>query len=70
MEVRAADLRFTAEKSRAYLDGPMELGLSDGDLAAITGRTEGWIAALQLAALPCSVPISTDPTSPASCPCR
>jgi len=29
----------------------MELGLSEGDLAALDGRTEGWIAALQLAAL-------------------
>ena len=50
-EVRAADLRFTAEESEAYLNGPMGLGLSEGDVAALGGRTEGWIAALQLAAL-------------------
>jgi LuxR family maltose regulon positive regulatory protein len=50
-EVRAADLRFTAEESAAYLNGPMGLGLSEGDVAALDGRTEGWIAALQLAAL-------------------
>jgi len=51
LEVRAADLRFTAEESAAYLNGPMGLALSEGDVAALGGRTEGWIAALQLAAL-------------------
>jgi ATP/maltotriose-dependent transcriptional regulator MalT len=51
VEVRAADLRFTVEESGAYLNGPMELRISEGDLAALDGRTEGWIAALQLAAL-------------------
>ena len=51
VEVRAADLRFTVEESAAYLNGPMGLGLSEGDVAALDGRTEGWIAALQLAAL-------------------
>ncbi|MFL6160625.1 MAG: LuxR C-terminal-related transcriptional regulator [Jatrophihabitantaceae bacterium] len=50
-EVRAAELRFTAQESAAYLNGPMGLGLSEGDIAALDGRTEGWIAALQLAAL-------------------
>jgi LuxR family transcriptional regulator, maltose regulon positive regulatory protein len=50
-EVRAADLRFTVEESAAYLNGPMGLGLSERDVAALDGRTEGWIAALQLAAL-------------------
>jgi LuxR family maltose regulon positive regulatory protein len=51
LEVRAADLRFTVEESAAYLNGPMGLRLSEGDLAALDARTEGWIAALQLAAL-------------------
>jgi LuxR family maltose regulon positive regulatory protein len=51
VEVRAADLRFSIEESAAYLNGPMELRISEGDLAALDGRTEGWIAALQLAAL-------------------
>jgi hypothetical protein len=50
-EVRAADLRFTVEESAAYLNGPMGLRLGEGDLAALDRRTEGWIAALQLAAL-------------------
>jgi LuxR family transcriptional regulator, maltose regulon positive regulatory protein len=51
VEVRAADLRFTPEEAAAYLNGPMDLGLSDDHVAALEGRTEGWIAALQLAAL-------------------
>jgi LuxR family maltose regulon positive regulatory protein len=50
-QLRAADLRFTVEESAAYLNGPMGLQLREGDLAALDGRTEGWIAALQLAAL-------------------
>jgi LuxR family maltose regulon positive regulatory protein len=50
-ELRAADLRFTVEESATYLNGPMGLGLGQGDLAALDGRTEGWIAALQLAAI-------------------
>jgi LuxR family maltose regulon positive regulatory protein len=51
VEVRAADLRFTAEEAAAYLNGPMGLTLTEGDLAVLDRRTEGWIAALQLAAL-------------------
>jgi LuxR family transcriptional regulator, maltose regulon positive regulatory protein len=51
VEVRAGDLRFTVEEAAAYLNGAMELGLSADDVAALDGRTERWIAALQLAAL-------------------
>ncbi|HEY2042393.1 MAG TPA: hypothetical protein VGH11_06915, partial [Jatrophihabitans sp.] len=51
VEVRAADLRFTPEEAAAYLNGSMQLALSSADVAALEGRTEGWIAALQLAAL-------------------
>jgi len=51
LEVRAADLRFTPEESAAYLNGAMGLALTSQDVAALDGRTEGWIAALQLAAL-------------------
>src|SRR5690606_14451508 len=46
-----ADLRFTADEIAAYLNGAMRLGLSAKDVAALGERTEGWIAALQLAAL-------------------
>jgi LuxR family transcriptional regulator, maltose regulon positive regulatory protein len=51
VEVRAADLRFTADEAAAYLNDRMGLELTVDDVAALEGRTEGWIAALQLAAL-------------------
>jgi LuxR family maltose regulon positive regulatory protein len=51
VEVRAADLRFTPGEAAAYLNGAMGLGLTVEDVEALEGRTEGWIAALQLAAL-------------------
>jgi LuxR family transcriptional regulator, maltose regulon positive regulatory protein len=51
VEVRAADLRFTAGEAAAYLNGAMGLALTARDVTALEGRTEGWIAALQLAAL-------------------
>ena len=50
-EIRAAELRFTPEEAAAYLTGVMGLQLTAGDVAALEARTEGWIAALQLAAL-------------------
>jgi LuxR family maltose regulon positive regulatory protein len=50
-ELRATDLRFTAEESAAFLNGVMGLGLSARDVEALEERTEGWIAALHLAAL-------------------
>lgn len=51
MEIRAADLRFTAEEATAYLNESMGLHLTATDVDALEARTEGWIAALQLAAL-------------------
>jgi LuxR family maltose regulon positive regulatory protein len=51
VEIRAADLRFTPEEVATYLNGVMRLGLRAEDVTALEGRTEGWIAALQLAAL-------------------
>ena len=50
-EVRAADLRFTADEAGDYLNDVMALHLSPTDVAVLEDRTEGWIAALQLAAL-------------------
>jgi LuxR family transcriptional regulator, maltose regulon positive regulatory protein len=50
VEIRAADLRFTADEATA-LNGAMGLALTAQDVATLEGRTEGWIAALQLAAL-------------------
>jgi LuxR family maltose regulon positive regulatory protein len=51
VEIRAAELRFTPDEAAAYLNGMMGLQLTSRDVAALEGRTEGWIAALQLAAL-------------------
>ena len=51
VEIRAADLRFTPDEAAAYLNEVMGLDLTAPDVAALEGRTEGWIAALQLAAL-------------------
>jgi LuxR family maltose regulon positive regulatory protein len=51
VEVRAADLRFTPEEAVEYLNGAMGLDLTTKDVTTLAGRTEGWIAALQLAAL-------------------
>jgi ATP/maltotriose-dependent transcriptional regulator MalT len=51
VEVRAADLRFTPEEVADYLNGAMGLQLTVQHVAALEERTEGWIAALQLAAL-------------------
>ncbi|MCC6175686.1 MAG: AAA family ATPase [Chloroflexi bacterium] len=50
-EIRAADLRFTRDEAAAYLNAAMGLDLAARDIAALEARTEGWIAALQLAAL-------------------
>src|SRR3954451_5888223 len=51
VEIRAADLRFTPDEAAAYLNEVMGLVLTAQDVAALEGRTEGWVAALQLAAL-------------------
>lgn len=50
-ELRAADLRFTAEEVAAFLNQVMGLDLTEADVAALEARTEGWIASLQMVAL-------------------
>jgi LuxR family maltose regulon positive regulatory protein len=50
-ELRAVDLRFTADETAAFLDHTMGLQVSADNVAALETRTEGWIAGLQLAAL-------------------
>ena len=52
-ELRAADLRFTADEAAALLRGSSGAGraLPDADVAALAARTEGWAAGLQLAGL-------------------
>ncbi len=51
VEVRAADLRFSPGEAAAYLTDVMGLPLTASDTAALEARTEGWIAAIQLAGL-------------------
>ncbi|WP_240157301.1 LuxR C-terminal-related transcriptional regulator [Pseudonocardia broussonetiae] len=51
VEIRAADLRFTSDETAEYLNEAAGLGLDAVDVGALGERTEGWIAALQLAAL-------------------
>ena len=51
VEIRAADLRFTSDEATAYLTAATGLDLAAADIAVLEERTEGWIAALQLAAL-------------------
>jgi ATP/maltotriose-dependent transcriptional regulator MalT len=47
----ADDLAFTSSEATAFLRGVMELDLTRQDIATLEGRTEGWVAGLQLAAL-------------------
>ncbi len=58
LELRAADLRFSAAQAAEFLNRVMGLGLSADDIAALEARTEGWIAGLQLAALALQGPIT------------
>jgi LuxR family transcriptional regulator, maltose regulon positive regulatory protein len=51
VELRAADLRLTLGEVGTYLNGVYDLGLTVEDVQALESRTEGWAAALQLAAL-------------------
>jgi LuxR family maltose regulon positive regulatory protein len=50
-ELRAADLRFTGEEAAALLGEAEGAGLPATTVAALTARTEGWAAGLQLAGL-------------------
>jgi LuxR family maltose regulon positive regulatory protein len=51
VEVRAADLRFTADEADLFLNEVMGLRLERDLVSALEARTEGWAAGLQLAAL-------------------
>ncbi len=50
-ELRAADLRFSEEEAGQFLTHAFHLALDARQIAGLTGRTEGWVAGLQLAAL-------------------
>jgi LuxR family maltose regulon positive regulatory protein len=51
VEIRAADLRFAFDEAHTYLNAVTGLDLAPADVVILAERTEGWIAALQLAAL-------------------
>ena len=51
VEIRAGDLRFSDDEAALLLNQAMGLSLSAADVAALSARTEGWVAGLQLAAL-------------------
>ena len=51
VEIRAGDLRFTSDEVAEYLNAVDGLSLNAADIATLAARTEGWVAALQLAAL-------------------
>jgi LuxR family maltose regulon positive regulatory protein len=51
MELRADDLRFTLDEAQAFLERVVGVDLTSEAVATLEGRTEGWIAALRLAAL-------------------
>ncbi len=50
-EVRAADLRFSAQETARFMAESMRIDLTESAVRRLTDRTEGWIAGLQLAAL-------------------
>ena len=51
IEIRGAELRFTAEETDEFLNKAMGLGLQPDEVNFLEQRTEGWIVSLQLAAL-------------------
>ncbi|CAG0998722.1 HTH-type transcriptional regulator MalT [Anaerolineae bacterium] len=51
VELRAADLRFTAPEAAQFLNDVMGLRLDAESITVLEERTEGWIAGLQMAAL-------------------
>jgi LuxR family maltose regulon positive regulatory protein len=51
IEIRATDLRFTADEITTFLNQTMLLDLTSEDICALGQRTEGWIAGLQMVAL-------------------
>ena len=51
MEIRQEDLRFSLEEMSEFLNGALGFDLPEEAIGALEGRTEGWAASLQLAAL-------------------
>jgi LuxR family maltose regulon positive regulatory protein len=63
-EVRAADLRFTAEEAAGLITGVADVVLAADAMSGMVDRTEGWAVGLQLAAL--SVRDAPDPVQRAA----
>ena len=51
LDIRWEALRFHVDEARDYLKDVCGLGLSEDQVRAVCDRTEGWITALQLAAM-------------------
>jgi LuxR family transcriptional regulator, maltose regulon positive regulatory protein len=51
LELRAEDLRFTAEEAQNFVGERGHAKLTEADLAILEERTEGWIAGIKLANL-------------------
>jgi LuxR family maltose regulon positive regulatory protein len=51
VEIRMEQLRFSTQEAASFLQESAKLHLSGNDIAALTERTEGWIAGLQMAAI-------------------
>ncbi len=51
VELRAADLRFTAEEAANFMNDVMNIHLDAKSISVLEERTEGWITGLQMAAL-------------------
>ncbi len=51
LEMRTTDLRFTTQEATEFLQQTMGLMLPDDAINMLAAKTEGWVAALQLAAL-------------------
>lgn len=51
LRISSKQLRFTLEETRSFLSACHHLELRDEDLQTLHSRTEGWVAALQLAGL-------------------
>ena len=46
-ELRADNLRFTADEAATFLNEAMGLKLAVDDIATLEARTKGWVAGLQ-----------------------
>jgi LuxR family maltose regulon positive regulatory protein len=51
VEIRTADMRFSLEETRRFLQRALDAQLEEETIVALNKKTEGWIAGLRLAAL-------------------